>query len=165
MLPFCLFRTLSRVSFRARPALCSRISVSEMRDTQALGPPAPTWQLSLRHAGSLLLELAIRACTQYPETARAELLSWQALQLITTMCVDSPAEGWKQGLLGQVQHYGNESGLLPTLNWGSSVHCVPPSSHFPGYRQQSPVKCLHGEDMLQASHVTSLKSCTQNYSS
>lgn len=62
-----------------------------MRDTQALGPPAPTWPLSLGHAGSLLLELSVRACTHYPETARVQLLSWQALQLFTTMCVDPPA--------------------------------------------------------------------------
>ena len=87
-----------------------------MRDSQDLGPPAPTWPLSLGHAGSLLRELAVRACTPYPETSRAQLLSWQALQLITTMCVDSPAEGWKQGLLGQVPHHGNETGLLLTLN-------------------------------------------------
>lgn len=101
MLPFCLFRNLSCVSFRARPALCSRIRVSEMRDTQAHGPPNPTWPLSLRHSGSLLPELAIQACTHYPETARAQLLSWQALQLMTTVCVDSPAEAGNRGYEGK----------------------------------------------------------------
>lgn len=87
MLRFYLLMNLSSVSFRARLALCSRISVSERRDTQALGPSAPTWPLILCHAGSFLPELS-RYLYTLPRDSRGA-----TLQLILHRVGNGDSEG------------------------------------------------------------------------